>query len=184
MSSTTGGWYNSPVNSPRLQHHQQYYGSNSSLANMNPALMQSDPNLNAAPGISGAGLGQYDRCMSGYNTPSGSYSNIHQLPIPEPSGLLEPLRRNERSASMGNLHLLAQNNQRLVHSSILIEMDEIKMAAFFFVCVCACWIFLGWKSFIYFFSWEKCQSCNKLLLGLSHMFVWVSAVCVCACGQG
>ena len=71
-------------------------------------MMQSDPNLNHP---------HYDRCPSGYNTPSGSYTNIHhQMPMPEPAGFLEPLRRNERSVSLGNIHLQAQNSQRWVWS--------------------------------------------------------------------
>ncbi len=79
---------------------------------MNPLLMQSDPNINHPQQQQQQ---QYDGCTDGYNTPSGSYTNIHQLPIHEPtapSNYLEPLRRNERSASLGNLHLLAQTNER------------------------------------------------------------------------
>ena len=111
VSSTTSNWYagQSPTNSPQLQHHN-YYGSShqltapSSLSGINPSLLHSEPNLHH-------GHSQYDGCMSGYNTPTGSYTNIHMASqshlLSDHNSYLDDQCRHERSKSLGNIHLLA-----------------------------------------------------------------------------
>lgn len=110
VSSTTSNWYagQSPTNSPQLHHN--YYGSShqlaapSSLSGINPALLHSEPNLHH-------GHSQYDGCMSGYNTPTGSYTNIHMASqshlLSDHNSYLDEQCRHERSKSLGNIHLLA-----------------------------------------------------------------------------
>lgn len=115
VSSTTTGWYpsNSPTGTSILQSSSQtpplqhLYGPLShGPSTHNLSLMQSDPNLHCHS--------PFDAPVNPY-TPSGSYTDINMASSPMQTqgsaynNLLDSMYRPERSKSLGNLHLIAQN---------------------------------------------------------------------------
>lgn len=100
-----------PSSTPQLQH-PSYYGSvHPGPVTHNLSLMRSEPALNRHASFDQASLG-----MNPY-TPTGSYTDIAMASSPLPpqdpvyTNLLDPLYRHERSRSLGNIHLMAQNSR-------------------------------------------------------------------------
>ena len=121
MPSTNPSWYSptgssilaaSPQNPP-LQH-PSFYGPLSHHSH-GPSmhtipLMQSDPNLHCHS--------PFDAPVNPGYTPTGSYTDLHMASSPMQTqglnNLLETMYRPERSKSLGNIHLMAQNTKYVV----------------------------------------------------------------------
>ena len=111
------------ISSPYLSPSHQPPSRRCTLQPMNPALMHSEPNIHQRAGTFDPVMGQYSshhtltpsasctKISSHVNSPPSSYFPHDDFGIPlDPEPLL--LRSNERSKSLGNIHLLVQQQSR------------------------------------------------------------------------